>query len=672
MTHAAQPALPRLPIVAHDAFFAGAQLLALNLARRVAESGLARPELLLGGGGELEAAMAQAAPTRLVGTGFDDAAAWAREASALAAGGVRSVICNSLVSARALPQLHAAGLTTILLVHELPDLIARYGLEDAARAAARLADLVVFPDAAVRDPFLRAFGPVAGRVMIRPQGLYGKILPSWRRAGRRVTMRARLGLQDDTFLVLGLGYGDRRKGLDLWPAIAEAARRRAGHLRFAWVGAIEDALRPALDAEIRARGLDGALLLPGRTDAPQDFMAAADAFLLSSREDPFPSAALEAAAHGLPVLCFADSGGMAGFVRETGLDPVPLGDAGAMADALVDLAAAAPARARAGAAGARLVAERYGFADYAKALVDLALPHEQAVTAIVPNYNYARFLPARIASIAAQTRRVAEIIVLDDASQDDSLAVLEGLRASTPIPIRIVPNAQNSGSVSRQWLRGLELAATPLVWIAEADDLSEPRFLEALLPLLDDPGTVMAYAQSKMIDAGGAVTAPDYLGYTQDVDPLLWQRDYRRAGHEEIAAALAVKNTIPNVSAAVFRRDAALPVMREAIDEMAALRNAGDWCFYIRLLQTGRIAFRAEALNLHRRHAAGVTIGAPNRRHLQEIAQLQALAAATVRVPEEKRRAAVAFLRHAAGHFGLAEADVAAALAAAGERATAA
>ena len=274
---APQAAGRRLPIVVHDAFFAGAQLLALNLARRIAEAGLARPELLLGEGGELEAALARAAPTRLIGAGFADAAAWASEAAALAAGGARSVLCNSLVSARALPHLHAAGLTTILLVHELPDLIARYGLDDAARHAARLADLIVFPDAAVRDPFVAAYGPVAGRVMVRPQGLYGAVLPPWRRPGRRVTMRARLGLRDDDVLVLGLGYGDRRKGLDLWPAIAQSVRRRAAHVRFAWVGAVEDALRPELDAEIRARDLDGALVLPGRTDASADDMVAADA-----------------------------------------------------------------------------------------------------------------------------------------------------------------------------------------------------------------------------------------------------------------------------------------------------------------------------------------------------------------------------------------------------------
>ena len=46
------------------------------------------------------------------------------------------------------------------------------------------------------------------------------------------------------------------------------------------------------------------------------------------------------------------------------------------------------------------------------------------ISVIIPNYNHAPFLEERIRSILAQTRRPDEIIFLDDASTDDSLAVV--------------------------------------------------------------------------------------------------------------------------------------------------------------------------------------------------------------------------------------------------------
>ncbi|TCH99677.1 glycosyltransferase [Roseococcus sp. SYP-B2431] len=643
---------PRLGLVVHDAHFHGAQMLALNLARHYAR-GRAQLRIALGLGGELEEAMRQAAPVRRIGQGFGDAEAWREEASRLAAEGVRSVLVNTVVSAQALPALQAEGLATVCLVHELPRIIEEYGLAGAARDLAQGADVVVFPNAAVQESFEAAFGAVAGRAVVMPQGLYQPVLAREKRAAARAALRARLGIGGDEFVVLGLGYGDRRKGLDLWPSILAELQALGRKARLVWVGALEPSVAAELRAAIDAQGLGSSLLLPGRTDAPQEFLAAADAFLLSSREDPFPSSALEAAAHGVPVLCFAGSGGFPAFVEETGLAPVPMADSRAMAGAVAALIDDTALCRRAGEAAEALVARRHDFGRYADRLAELALRAASPVTAVVPNYNYARYLEERIRSIAAQTRKVAEIIVLDDGSTDESWEVIGRLAEELDLPIRLHRNAENSGSVSRQWARGVEMARTPLVWIAEADDLAEPAFLERLLPALDEPGVVLAYAQSKQIDAEGRVTAPDYLDYVADLGAAAWKADYVRDGTEEISRALAVKNTIPNVSAVVFRRDTALEVLGRALPEMVALRNAADWLFYLRMAKAGRIAFRAAALNLHRRHAGGVTLAAANSAHLREIARMQAEAARLAPVDPAQRALGAGFLRHAGAFFGL-------------------
>ncbi len=100
------------------------------------------------------------------------------------------------------------------------------------------------------------------------------------------------------------------------------------------------------------------------------------------------------------------------------------------------------------------------------------------VSTIVPNYNHARFLPQRLDSILAQTFKDYELIVLDDASTDNSREVLE--RYARQAPIQLVFNGTNSGSPFIQWRKGAELARGEYLWIAESDDYADPRLLETL------------------------------------------------------------------------------------------------------------------------------------------------------------------------------------------------
>jgi SAM-dependent methyltransferase len=157
-----------------------------------------------------------------------------------------------------------------------------------------------------------------------------------------------------------------------------------------------------------------------------------------------------------------------------------------------------------------------------------------------------------------------------------------------------------------------------------------------------------------MVDENGAQLAADYLGYVSDISTTRWATDFRRTGSVEIAEALCIKNTIPNVSAAVFRRDALATVLFDHLNEMVAYRNASDWLCYLRLLsQGGAVAFTAHALNNHRRHSTSITLAAPNLRHLEEIVSMQDLAATIVPIPPETRAIAIRYRRTVADQFGI-------------------
>jgi cellulose synthase/poly-beta-1,6-N-acetylglucosamine synthase-like glycosyltransferase len=70
---------------------------------------------------------------------------------------------------------------------------------------------------------------------------------------------------------------------------------------------------------------------------------------------------------------------------------------------------------------------------------------EPLVSVIVPNYNHEKYLPERLRSITEQAYQNTEIILLDDASNDSSPAILQKF-SSEESRARFLPNSQNSGS----------------------------------------------------------------------------------------------------------------------------------------------------------------------------------------------------------------------------------
>ncbi|WP_298894549.1 glycosyltransferase family 2 protein [uncultured Psychroserpens sp.] len=99
------------------------------------------------------------------------------------------------------------------------------------------------------------------------------------------------------------------------------------------------------------------------------------------------------------------------------------------------------------------------------------------VSVILPNYNHADYLEERLDSIVNQTYQNFELIILDDASTDNSLEVLNRYASHEKVSHFII-NENNSGSPFLQWKKGLNLATGDYIWIAESDDSCELDFIE--------------------------------------------------------------------------------------------------------------------------------------------------------------------------------------------------
>ena len=234
------------------------------------------------------------------------------------------------------------------------------------------------------------------------------------------------------------------------------------------------------------------------------------------------------------------------------------------------------------------------------------------ISVIVPNFNYARYLEIRLNSIFNQTRQDFEVIYLDDASTDNSREEYERL-AGDP-RMRAIFNQRNSGVAFRQWNKGVREARGEFIWIAEADDVADPRLLEVLIQRLEsDPQCGIAYCASQFIDEQGNVTgrAEDELS---SLDADRWHHDFVSQGRDECSRYLIQRNTIFNASAVVFRRE----VYLQAGEADENLKLCGDWITWAKMLFHSNLAYVAEPLNSFRRHGQSVRSNTSHARHVWE------------------------------------------------------
>lgn len=644
----------RLVLVSHDAHPHGAQLLTLNLARTLSQEFGIGVELVCLGDGPLKTEFAKWATVHdLAGADPRDPQAIAL-AEGLRGAGIQAALVNTTVSGFFLETLSRAGFRCVSLIHELSGVLEQMNLVPQAKAIAEFADRIVFPADEVASSFRSKADYKAAKRIIRPQGLYKRRSIDADREAHRHELRAMVGLPRSAKIILGVGYADHRKGIDLFVAAGLKLQQAQPDAHWVWIGHWDNAMQASVQRTLSEYPeTAGHFHFPGLQTDTDLFYDGADVFALTSREDPFPSVALEAMDAGLPVVAFDGSGGIVPLLKAGCGYAVPMEDAGAFADAVGHLLATPRAREEIGQNGKKAIRDGYSFRHYIFDLLDYLEIGLKRISVIVPNYNYERYQPERLQTILDQTYPLYEIIYLDDCSSDNSVAVAENILKRQPVDWRLIRNEQNSGSVFRQWQKGVELAKGDYVWLAEADDNCEPEFLEELVKPFEDTEVVLSYCESKQLDEQGNILATNYLDYVADISLVRWTRPYVVEGIEEIRTALSVKNTIPNVSGVLLKRCQLIEVLVENIDDICSFRIAGDWFVYVRLLRNGKLAFTNQPLNGHRRHERGVTIGGAAAGHLNEIVRMQHIVSSNFPIAPAERQLAAEYASKLKAQFKL-------------------
>jgi len=229
-------------------------------------------------------------------------------------------IANSTESRFFIPALAQAFVPVISLIHEFSSYTRPKG---AMAEGLDWSTQIVFSSEMTANSATSEHPHLANRTIhVLPQGRCD--VP--RRRTTKAPSAAAEGLRDifrpsgceDALVVLGAGFVHIRKGVDLFLACAAAvsALDLKRPVRFIWIGDGYDLLNDPgystyLSEQIMRSGLATKVAIIDAIDDLEPAYAMADVFFLSSRLDPLPNVTIDAAFHGLPVVCFDNASGMA-------------------------------------------------------------------------------------------------------------------------------------------------------------------------------------------------------------------------------------------------------------------------------------------------------------------------------------------------------------------------
>lgn len=154
------------------------------------------------------------------------------------------------------------------------------------------------------------------------------------------------------------------------------------------------------------------------------------------------------------------------------------------------------------------------------------MPVNPVVSVCVPTYNGAAYLAECLDSILAQTFTDFEVLIVDDCSRDDTLAIAEQYARRDP-RVRVLRNEHNLGLVGN-WNRCVEIAQGEWIKFVFQDDLIAPTCLDRMLAVGRNGHLLVGCARDFIFDPGTRESDRDFY---------LW--------HEALLESLLTESTTP-------------------------------------------------------------------------------------------------------------------------------
>ncbi|MEL5991502.1 glycosyltransferase family A protein [Microbacterium phosphatis] len=221
-------------------------------------------------------------------------------------------------------------------------------------------------------------------------------------------------------------------------------------------------------------------------------------------------------------------------------------------------------------------------------------PTEEAtVTVVIPCFNYARFLEQAVHSALTQAGVDVEVIIVDDASTDDSLALARRL-SSRDERVRVLANAVNRGPVAT-FNRGLAAARGEFLVRLDADDLLTPTaLLRAVAVMQNLPEVGLVYGHPLHFHHGRGPARTQVTAWT------VWR------GDDWLAARCAAGDNVITSPEVVMRRS-----VLDRIGGQRELAHTHDMELWLRIAAHADVAYLEGCDQAwHREHDASLSIAA--------------------------------------------------------------
>lgn len=212
------------------------------------------------------------------------------------------------------------------------------------------------------------------------------------------------------------------------------------------------------------------------------------------------------------------------------------------------------------------------------------------VSVAMCTYNGAKFVAAQLESILNQTCRDLEIVIVDDASTDETPAILERFQRQDS-RIRLLRNDVNQGFL-KNFERALGACSGDIIALADQDDIWFDNKIEVLLGELDD--NLLVYSNVSLIDEQGAPLAGVFPSVR------------RLSGHCPLAL---VMNNCVTGHACLVRRE----LLDQALPFPDGVRVHDQWLAIV-AASSGRLLASDHFLSLYRKHSNNAVLKRAGRR----------------------------------------------------------
>lgn len=124
------------------------------------------------------------------------------------------------------------------------------------------------------------------------------------------------------------------------------------------------------------------------------------------------------------------------------------------------------------------------------------------VSVVLPVYNTAGTISACLRSVAGQTLRPSQVILVDDCGDDDAIEVARRTLAGLDLPYVVLRHDRNR-RIGAARNTGLTRATGEWVWFLDSDDRAEPAFLACLIGAAAEQRADLAVCRTRRVDPHG-------------------------------------------------------------------------------------------------------------------------------------------------------------------------